>query len=158
MHENLINKKILITGGSGFVGTNLINRLLEMGCSDIRATTYSSPAYIKDERVSYTKVDLINSEDCKRICKDIDYVIMCAAHTHGAAYMDRYPLSLVTPNVVMNTYMMEAAYENNVKKVIFISSSVVYPMVDHSLEEHEMLSGPVFDKYYGVFEEVEIIF
>jgi GDP-L-fucose synthase len=60
------------------------------------------------------------------------------------------PLVHVTPNVVMNTLALEAAYKAGVKKFLFISSNTVYPDVDHPVREDEMMSGELFEKYFCV--------
>lgn len=149
MFERFKNSKVLITGGAGFVGVNLIRRLLELG-AEVTATLHNKPSVIKDERVRYIKCDLTKSEDCNRVVADCDYVFMCAANTSGAAVMEKTPLVHVTPNVVMNTLMLESAYKTGVKKFLFISSNTVYPEVDHPVKEDEMMSGELFEKYFCV--------
>ncbi len=52
----LTDKKILVTGGSGFVGTNLLKRLVEIGCSP-RATWHNKEPQIKMEAVEYCRAD-----------------------------------------------------------------------------------------------------
>jgi GDP-L-fucose synthase len=150
MFKQLKDKRILVTGGSGFVGTNLIKRLLEVGCKNIRATYHDKQPNIFNKNVTYIKSDLTITEDCDLVTKDIDYVIMCAANSHGAAYMEANPLCLVTPNVVMNTLMLNASYENKIEKFIFISSSTVYPVVDYPIDEEGVIEGSFFEKYYQV--------
>ena len=75
---------------------------------------------------------------------------MAAASTAGAGIMDKNPLMLVTPNVVMNTLMLEAAYAAGVKKFVFISINAVYPPFDYPVKEAEMMSAPPFEKYYPI--------
>mgnify|MGYP003324145831 CR=1 FL=1 len=55
--------------------------------------------------------------------KNIDFIFMAAANTSGAAVMEKTPLTHLTPNVVMNSQILSAAYENNVSKFCFISSN-----------------------------------
>lgn len=143
------NKKILVAGGTGFVGVNLINRLLNLNAG-IRATLHQKPAVINDPRIQYLKADLRNPEDCTRAMKGIDYVFMCAANTSGAAVIQNKPLTHVTPNVIMNTLTLEAAYNAKVKKYLWLSSNTVYPPADHPVKEEEMMSGPPFEKYFSV--------
>jgi GDP-L-fucose synthase len=75
---------------------------------------------------------------------------MCAANTSGAAVMEKTPLAHVTPNVVTNTLMLEAAYEAGVQKFLFISSNTVYPAAEHPVKEDEMIPGQLFEKYFCV--------
>ncbi|MFH1718671.1 MAG: NAD-dependent epimerase/dehydratase family protein [Planctomycetota bacterium] len=143
------NKKVLVAGGTGFVGVNLVNRLLSLG-ADVRATVHRKPAVIDDDRIEYITCDLMEKEGCRRAAEGADYVFMCAANTSGAAVMAKTPLVHVTPNILMNTLLLDAAYSAGVKKFLFISSNTVYPAVDHPVKEDEMVPGEVFEKYYCV--------
>jgi GDP-L-fucose synthase len=81
----------------------------------------------------------------------MDYVFMCAANTSGAAVITATPLVHVTPNVIMNAQIMDAAYNAKVKKFLFISSNAAYPPTgDHPVREDEMFVGDPYDSYYGV--------
>jgi GDP-L-fucose synthase len=142
------NSKVLVAGGSGFVGVNLINRLLSLG-ADVTATTHTKEPVITDNRVKYIKVDLRLPEDCARVVEDIDYVFMCAANTSGAAVMETTPLVHLTPNVFMNLAMLEAAYAAKVKRFLFISSNTVYPVTDFPVSETDV-TNEFFEKYFIV--------
>ncbi len=142
-------KNILIAGGAGFVGVNLINRLLKEGAY-IRATLHKKSKVVQDDKIEYIHCDLTKSEDCRKVIKDIDYVFMCAANTSGAAVMEKTPLVHVTPNVVMNTLMLEAAYAEKINKFMWFSSNTVYPVTDYPVKENEMMSGDLFEKYFFV--------
>ena len=143
------NSKVLIAGGAGFVATNLALKLLELE-ANVAVTLHNKPAAIEDDRITYIQCDLTSAQDCERAVKGAEYVFMCAANTSGAAVMEKTPLVHVTPNVIMNTLMLEAAYSAGVKKFLFISSNTVYPNVDHPVKEEEMLSGELFEKYFCV--------
>ena len=142
--------KVLVAGGSGFIGINLIKRLLPLGCS-IRATLHKRAAVVEDKSIEYVQADLTLMEDCRRVSEGMDYVFMCAANTSGAAVMALTPLAHVTPNVVMNAQLLEAAYLAKVKKFLFISSSAAYPPSgDRPVKEEEMFAGDPYEVYYSV--------
>lgn len=143
------NAKVLIAGGAGFVGVNLIKRLLDMD-ADIRATIHNKPPVLEEKRVEYVKCDLSNEDHCAKVTEEVDYVFMCAANTSGAGVMAKTPLVHVTPNVIMNTLLLDAAYSAEVKKVMFLSSNTVYPIVDYPVKEDEMVYGDLYEKYYCV--------
>ena len=84
MH-NFKNKKILILGGSGFVGTNLIIKLLKYKCKIISTYNTKKQKIKKNKNIKFLKIDLLkNSEKNKKIFNGVDYVFMCAANTSGA--------------------------------------------------------------------------
>jgi GDP-L-fucose synthase len=143
-------KNVLIAGGTGFIGINLIKRMLTLG-ANVRATIHRKQPVLIDSRIEYVTCDLLSMDDCKKAVADMDYVFMCAANTSGAAVIAATPLVHVTPNVIMNAQIMEAAYFAKVQKFIFISSNAAYPpSADRYVKEDEMFDADPFDIYFGV--------
>ena len=144
------NANVLVAGGTGFVGVNLIVRLLSLG-ANVRATLHKKDAVITDTRIEHIKCDLLDMEHCRKAVKDIDYAFLCAANTSGAAVIATTPLVHVTPNIIMNSQMLEAAYFAKVKKFIWLSSNAAYPPTgDRLVKEEEMFDGDPYDTYFGV--------
>ncbi len=142
------NKSVLIAGGAGFVGTNLILKLLKKGAK-VSATIHKKPPQISNHRVKFIKADLSQKSDCKKAVKNVDLVFMCAANTSGAAVIEKTPLSHVTPNVIMNSLMLEAAHQAGVKKFLFISSNTVYPLTNYPVRETDV-NYEFYEKYFPV--------
>lgn len=144
------NKRILIAGGTGFVGVNLINRFLSLGAR-VRATLHRKPPVIRDERIEYLQCDLLDANDCGKAAEGMDYVVMCAANTSGAAVIASTPLVHVTPNIIMNARILEASYAAGVHKFVFLSSNAAYPPSgDRYVKEEEMFDGDPYETYFGV--------
>lgn len=141
-------KKVLVAGGAGFIGTNLILKLLAVGAK-VRAADVRE-LQIKDSAIEYVQLDFLKKEDCQKSVEGMDYVFMVAANTSGAAVMEKTPLVHVTPNIIMNSQMLEASYAAGVKKFLFVSSNTVYPVQDTPVKETDMHYGDVFYKYYFV--------
>ena len=146
----LSGTKVLVAGGTGFIGVNLISRLLSLG-ANVRAAIHIKAPVILDERVEYVRCDLTRMEDCQKVVSDVDYLFMCAANTSGAAVIQSTPLVHVTPNIVMNSQMLEAAYFAEVKKFVWLSSNAAYPPSgDRAVREEEMFDGDPYEAYFGV--------
>ena len=140
------DKKVLVTGGAGFIGSNLIKRLVCLG-ADVKSTLHFKQPHGRIDDVNYVCCELTREWDCEKICKDIDYVFLCAANTSGAGVMDKTPFVHLTPNVVMNSYMLEAARKAGVKKLLFVSSTTVYPLKDYPVNENDVNPEDFFPKY-----------
>ena len=147
INEFFSGKNILVTGGSGFVGTNLIIKLSKLDVK-ITATFLNKKPDIDIKNVHFVQSDLTDISNCKKIVKNIDYVFMCAANTSGAKVMATQPLVHLTPNVIMNMNMLESAYKAKIKKFLFISSNTVYPLTDFAVQENDVTNE--FYKSYHI--------
>ena len=67
------SKNVLVAGGAGFVGNNLIKRLVSLG-ANVTATLYIKPPAIVNEKIEYLHSDLRDPEDCRRVCDNTDYL------------------------------------------------------------------------------------
>jgi GDP-L-fucose synthase len=139
--------KVLVTGATGLVGSNLLARLLREGAA-VRATLHRREPVVKDPRIEYLRADLTRPEDCRRVVADMQHVYLCAASTSGAAAIASTPMIHVTPNVLMNTLMLEAAYEAGIEKFLWLGSTVAYPVSNSPMKEEQVLEGQPFDKYF----------
>jgi len=141
---------VLVTGGSGFIGGNLVTRLAAEGVASLRTTWHSRRPPALPEGVEAVQADLRDAEACAAVVRGMDTVFLCAARTSGAAVIRGAPLSHVTPNVLMNTLMLEAAYQASVKRVVFLSTGCVYPDTrGRPVHEDEAHAGPPFEAYHA---------
>lgn len=142
------DKRVLVAGGSGFIGTNLTASLLLKG-AQVRSTYCKTNPRQRLDKVEYVQANLLLENDCKKATKDIDFVFMAAAESSGAAVMDKTPLVHLTPNIIMNAQILAAAYENKVRRFCFISSNTVYPVTDFAVDEDDA-GYDFFEKYFVV--------
>ena len=146
--RKIINKKkLLVVGGSGFIGINLINKLNKK--KNKLLTTYFKKKIKKIRYVTYLKGDLRKYNFCEKITKKIDTLYMCAAVSSGAKIIEENPMTHVDDNIIMNMNILKAASKNGVKKFIFISSNTVYPVSNKSMTEKDM-NYDLFHKYFNV--------
>ena len=145
MKEELRGKRVTVAGATGFIGTNLVDRLVQEGAI-VRALTHTKPVRVMKSQVDYMNVDLSNRKDCIKATTDTDIFIMAAANSSGAGVMAKTPLVHLTPNVVMNALSLEACLKNEVKKYCFISSNTVYPASEKYVTETDV-TGKFFETY-----------
>ncbi|MFH0753220.1 MAG: NAD-dependent epimerase/dehydratase family protein [Candidatus Omnitrophota bacterium] len=143
-------KKILVTGATGLVGINLLKKLIGTG-ADIRAVYHSRKPVVRHRAISYIKGDLTRRVDCDKAVAGMDFVFHCAANTSGAAVVVKTPLVHVTPNILMNAQLLEAAWLAGVKKFLWLSSTTGYPVTGmRPVREDEIFNGEPYEKYYFV--------
>lgn len=146
----MIDKKsrILITGGSGLVGQNLTERLINEGYTNLRVNLHRRVVRHHYDNVEYTYHDLQTYDGCMDATRNVDVVFHAAASTSNAVDTVVDPLAHVTPNVAMNNFLIDTAWRNEVSHYIFISSNTVYPPKgDEPVVETDFL----FDEPYPVY-------
>lgn len=121
----------LVTGGAGFVGSNLCEAIVNMGynvrCLDNLSTGKQENVDMLIDKPNYTfiKGDIRDLDVCMEACKGVDYVLNQAAWGSVPRSIEM-PLLYEEINIRGTLNMMEAARQNGVKKFVFASSSSVY--------------------------------
>ncbi len=108
------NKKVLITGGKGFLGSHLVKQLKQF--KDIELIVPESFKY-----------DLRDRDACRRVVKGVDIVIHLAANVGGIGYNRENPGALFYDNIVMGAHLLEEARLAGVKKFVGIGTICAYP-------------------------------
>jgi nucleoside-diphosphate-sugar epimerase len=134
------DRTVLVTGGAGFIGSNLVRKLLELG-SKVRVADNLSRGSLENlefpDRISFVKLDLTNMDNCMVATKGMDYVFHLAAPVGGIHFIKKYNVENLTPGLLMNTNMLEAARRNDVERYLFASSACIYQERSDSLNEFE---------------------
>ncbi len=142
------NMRVLVTGGTGFVGTHLVQELLKQGAK-IRVPIHNRPMIINDERIETVYADLNILDDCIKISEGMDFVFHAAGTVGAAGETEINTMASITKNLVLNAYMLQAAWATGVHRFLIFSSSTGYPAADYAVKEEEMWSGPPHPAYFG---------
>ncbi len=143
------NKNFLVTGGAGLLGVSLTKLLLSYGYNVI--STYHNRPPPKKYSDVFVKYDFNKYEDCIKATKNKDFVIISAVQASGVSGVLQNPTSSILPNLKIHAGLLEACAENNVSKVVWISSSSVYQELEKPIKENDLdLNLPPYELYLGI--------
>jgi GDP-L-fucose synthase len=151
MTDFLRNKKVLVTGGSGFLGTHYINELVSRG-ANVRVTINKTPLQISDGIFDKIEIiedcDLKNIDNCLLATKDIDYVIHSAGNILHPSTV-RTDVQTTLSQIIIISNLLEASYKNGVKRFLDFNSSTGYPNRNYAVTEEEYWDDEPYVSYYG---------
>jgi GDP-L-fucose synthase len=113
---SLKNKRILVTGGAGFLGAQVVNQLLAAGADK---ETIAIPRS--------RDCDLRSLASCEQAVRDQDIIIHLAAHVGGIGLNREKPAELFYDNLIMGTQLIHAAYQAGVEKFVCVGTICAYP-------------------------------
>lgn len=125
------NSVFLVTGGAGFIGSNLCEAILNMGykvkCLDDLSTgkQQNVDMFLDNPNYTFIKGDIKDLDTCMKACEGVDYVLNQAAWGSVPRSLEM-PLFYCKNNIDGTLNMLEAARQNGVKKFVYASSSSVY--------------------------------
>lgn len=125
------NSLFLITGGAGFIGSNLCEAILKLGyrvrcLDDLSTGKQANIDLFKDElNYEFIKGDIKDLDTCMKACEGVDYILNEAAWGSVPRSIEM-PLFYCANNIQGTLNMMEAARQSGVKKFVYASSSSVY--------------------------------
>ena len=125
-------KKVCVTGGAGFIGSNLAKDLVGEGCF-VRVVDNLERGCLENlgsviESTEFVEKDICYAEVCDEICKDMDVVFHLASKVGGIGYYLEKPGEVITQNIRMDQNILEAVLSQNVKRYFYASSAHVYPI------------------------------
>jgi len=132
-----MKKKILITGGSGFMGINLVRYFLKNGYNDICVIDYSDFDYPEINKINFILGDIRDKEKVKQSMLDIDWVVHCAA---------ALPLyskeEIFTTEIDGTRNLLKEAVGQKVERFVHTSTTAVYGIPNHHpLYENDQVNG-----------------
>lgn len=139
-------KTVLVTGGTGFVGTHIVQELLKQGAY-VCIPIHKRPLHIQHDRIKTVYADLSKREECMSVLKGVDYVFHAAGAVASAAITA--PIEAITTNLILTVQMLHAAWLAGVRRFLLFSSSTAYPAADYPIKEEELWHGPTHPSYFG---------
>lgn len=143
------DKKVLVTGGAGFLGSFVVEKLIERGVSE------------KNIRVPRSRdLDLRKWENCVKAVEGMDVVIHLAARVGGIGYNHKYPATLFYDNAIMGIQLMEAARLAGVEKYVAIGTVCAYPkFTPVPFKEEDLWNGypEETNAPYGIAKKIQLV-
>ena len=152
---NWKNKRVLVTGGASFIGSHLVDALIEKGARVRVVDDLSSgkieniKIHIDSGKVEFIEVDLLRPGVAQHAVKDIEVVFHLAAAHGGRGYVDLHQAACAS-NLALDGIVFLACIEAKVDKVVYASSGCVYPNYKQTnpneiLYLTEEVVGPPYD-------------
>jgi GDP-L-fucose synthase len=126
-----LNDKIYIAGHRGLVGSAIVRQLESRGFTNLIMRTHK-------------ELDLTNQAQVQNFFKQEkpDYVILAAAKVGGIHANNTYPADFIYQNIMIESNVINSAYENKVKRLLFLGSTCIYPKVaEQPMREDALLTG-----------------
>jgi nucleoside-diphosphate-sugar epimerase len=131
-------KHILVTGGAGMIGSNLVKRLVQEGQGEVRVADNlwrGKREYLGDEtgkpvidmETNFFKVDLRNPEACRQAVEGVVEVYHLADVVAGIGYVFKHQTEVFHDNLVIDSNMLKAAAEAGVARFVYVGTACSYP-------------------------------
>lgn len=125
------DRKVLVTGGASFIGSHIVERLVNYGAK-VRVADDLSSGKIENlsevrKQIDFMKGDLRDRPFADKACKGIEIVFHLAASHGGRGYIDTHPVECST-NMILDGVVFASAHKAGVDRICFASSACVYPV------------------------------
>jgi len=125
------NRKVVVTGGCGFLGSYLAEELVAVGAhvtvtDNLEAGSLDNIAAVAD-RVTFVQADLVDLGACLKVSQGAEVIMNLAGRVRGVGYSSTHHGEMLYQNTVIQLNMLEAARQNGVPRFLTVSSSCVYP-------------------------------
>lgn len=148
--EANVSKKVIVTGGGGFIGSAVVKELLSRAYEVRIIDDLSKPESALCDECEFLKIDLTDQEKTNKAFNGFQYCINLAAKIGGIGYFHKYPATILSENNKIYSSTFEAAVKNDFKRMIYISSSMVFESTKQfPSKEDDLPATPLPISAYG---------
>ncbi len=126
-----MKEKILVTGGCGFIGSEVVKQLIAKGYSVRVVDNLSKPESSVKAGYEFIQSDLTDRKEAERVFSGMDTCVSLAAKIGGIGYFHKYPATIISENNKIYSATFSAAVKNRIKRLVYVSSSMVFESTDH---------------------------
>ncbi|MES2960909.1 MAG: NAD-dependent epimerase/dehydratase family protein [Pseudomonadota bacterium] len=140
-------KKVLVTGGSGMIGRELVNMLLAEN-AEVHVADLSEPLNMSP-KIKFSKVDLKEFASCRQVCAGMDYVFNLVGIKCSPKVCLEQPADIMGPMMQFNTNMLDAAMQAGAKWYLYTSTVGVYQPAEVLYEDDVWTTQPSRNDWFG---------
>ncbi len=145
------DRPVLVTGGCGFLGSYLVEELVDAGArvtvvDNLQSGTEDNIKSVRD-RINFVRADLRDRQVCEGVSAGLEVVFNLAGTAYGLEYSMRHHGEMLYSNLAVQAHMLEAARVNGVRRLLVVSTSCVYP-------DDAPIPTPELDVLTGLPEQV----
>lgn len=133
--------RFVVAGASGLVGTHALRALAGRPEVQVTAIFHRRPPVVRAANITAVQADLTDAGECRRVFDGADRALLFAGLIAPAPVLARDPVGAVTANIRLAVTMLEAAWQAQVPRLVWLSSTTGYPDAVHPLAEDDMFRG-----------------
>lgn len=135
----MVCKKVLILGGAGFIGSNIIENLIKKKNYKITATFFKKKPIIRHSNLNYQRVNLVNQRDFKKLDKKYDLIFMCAGKIFNKR--NKFSTRKLKENLLINENVFKFLL-GKTKIYVWFNSCSGYPQKNSKIIESDFFKSP----------------
>jgi len=140
-------KKVLVTGGTGMIGKELVNRLVEFG-AEVRVSSMDDPSRAHPD-TEFIKADLTNYDACVKVCTGMEYIFQLAGIKGSPLVCQTKPASFFDNTILFSLNMLKAARQTGAERYLSTSSIGVYAPSESFREDDVWTSFPSKNDWFA---------